>query len=178
MTKLTSLFLIIIFFLCLLVGIGIGVSVTPPPTPTPPPTSTPIECELLASILVLGIQDFDNEELYLESAWQVIILKTPLHEGDYIEVVMLPKYPLTPGQVTNPNHNKYLEPHDPIPFPRDYLENLYSFDLLNAIPLVNLSRGWDMKRFVEKTVGTQLTLLRESLNNQAYVGKLVCNKLR
>ena len=39
----------------------------------------------------------------------------------------------------------------------------------SIIPLVNLPRGWDMKRFVEETARTQLLLLRESGDD--YIGE-------
>jgi hypothetical protein len=39
----------------------------------------------------------------------------------------------------------------------------------SIIPLVNLPRGWDMKRFVEETARTQLLLLRESRDD--YIGE-------
>jgi hypothetical protein len=140
MTKLTSLLLIIIFFISLFVGIVIGVIVKPQdstPTPTTKISSEPIEP--IGIFLVLGVENFDDEVLSLESAWHVTINRTPLDGESYIEVVLVAKYPFAASQVTSTSQEIYLKQHPPIQFPRYYLDNLNSSELFNSIPVLNRS---------------------------------------
>lgn len=138
MSKLTSLFLIIIFFICLLVGVYIG-RIANPSTPETIPTLTPATNPsiTIGSILVLGMNNFEDEQIYLESAWVATINAISHDNGNQIEVVLVGLYPLSAGQLTSAKQSQYLIPHQPIVFPKAYLENLHAFELLNSIPILN-----------------------------------------
>lgn len=138
MSKLTSLFLIIIFFICLFVGIYLGGIAKSPDEPPPPILPEPSNGIIsIGSVLVLGMNDFEEEKIYLESAWLARISTISHTEGDRIEVLLVGLYPLSSGQVTNPTQTEYVVPHPPIEFPKAYLDNLSDFELLKTVPILN-----------------------------------------
>lgn len=142
MTKLTSLFLIIIFIVSLFIGIAVGVSVKVGQiTPTPTNTKPPITSKSIGSILVLGVTNFDDEEIYLESAWVVSISKYQAVTGNLVEALVVGHYPVAPGQsqMNDPNKKDLLSKHEPIVFPRAFLEDISNFNLLNSLPVIDLS---------------------------------------
>jgi hypothetical protein len=140
MTRLTSLFLIVIFLVCLVLGILGGFLLKPPPIQiTETPTFTPKVIDPVARILVLGVKNFEDEVLYLESVWQVTVLKTSNAAENNLEVILVARYPFSAGQGRKPWELQYLEPHPPIPFPSIYLDNLHAFELLNTNQLIKRS---------------------------------------
>jgi hypothetical protein len=137
MSKLTSLFLIIIFFISLFVGIIIGVTMNEAKTTaTPTQLITTPGIVQIGSVLVLGVNNIEDEIIYLESAWLASIRAKSNNEGNYIEVDLVGLYPLSVGQVTSPNQSQYTDPHPPIEFPKAYLDNLDARELLNTIPVL------------------------------------------
>lgn len=138
MSKLTSLFLIIIFFISLIVGIIIGGTVTEAQTTvTPSPGKSPDPSNTIGSVLFLGASSLEDEQIYLESAWIATINTSKDVGGNKIEIVLVAIYPSPPGEITPPNQNQYTTPHQPIMFPKDYLNNPKNFEPLHAIPVLN-----------------------------------------
>jgi hypothetical protein len=138
MSKLTSLFLIIIFFICLFVGIYLGGIVKPPDEPPPPILPEPSNGIIpIGSVLVLGVNNFEDEKIYLESIWLARISTNSDTKGNHVEVDLVGLYPLSAGQVTNPNQSQYVVPHPPINFPKAYLDDLNARELLNTVPILN-----------------------------------------
>jgi hypothetical protein len=125
MTKLTSLFLIIIFFLSVFIGITVGFTFKQGQvTPTPTSTTCSVSVDTVGSLIVIGVNDFNAEEIYLESAWFVTINRTQQASEILIEVLLVSAYPLTAGQNPSPSQAQYLEEHPAIVFPREFLNNL------------------------------------------------------
>jgi hypothetical protein len=140
MQKLTSLFLIIVFLIFLAIGILIG-GFFPggDRTVTPTVEETVITVIPTRTILVLGVNNFVDEEIFLESAWKVTIHQSYRRGVSYFDVVLESLYPVHSNPETYSNPDPYLTAHDPILFPRAYFENLKLFAPLYTIPAVNCS---------------------------------------
>jgi hypothetical protein len=139
MSKLTSLFLIIIFFVFLTLGIIIGGIVKPPPEETitpslPEPTNG---TTVLFTALVLGVNNFEDENIYLKSAWVATISSISDFEGNRIEAFLVGVYPMSPEQVTTQSQRQYIVPHPPIELPKSYLDNLFDTEILKTVPVLN-----------------------------------------
>jgi hypothetical protein len=179
MTRLTSLFLIIIFFLSLFIGITVGVTFKQgQKTPTPTTASSPIANETIGSLLVLGVNNFEDEEIYLESAWQVILSKTQRDGNETIDVVMVSIYPPANNKASEPNIRPYLEPHPPISFPKSYLEDLSVFNVLNRIPILNRSEIYFQDvivideyamNFIIELTNSEPVLPPDSINENSFI---------
>ena len=89
----------------------------------------------IGTLLVLGVNNFTDEEIYLESACGYYHPITQ-RGGKFPRCNLGRHYPVAVGQFPNSPQSKYLQPHAPIVFPRDYLNNLNDFQLLNTIPKV------------------------------------------
>lgn len=143
MNKLTSLFLIAIFFLSLCAGIVIGSSIVGGGGETLVATYTAVQAsstnQTLASILVLGVNGIENDVIYLESAWLITILQSEIEDQASLDVIMVALYPISSEQVSNPGQSIYVKPHEPIVFPKEYLGSMETIQLLNAVPLLNRS---------------------------------------
>ena len=135
MTKLTSVILIIIFAVSLIIGITVGISFeNAKTTPTPTVWTAPQTGHSIGTLLVLGVNNFTDEEIYLESAWLVTITQSHSDGGNFLDVILVGIYPGAPGGFSNSTQSEYLQPHAPIVFPRAYLNNLNAYQMLNTDP--------------------------------------------
>jgi hypothetical protein len=126
MSKLTSIFLILIFLVSLILGILLGGEVSPPdPTSTAP---VPISKNItISTVLVLGVNNFEDN--YLESVWIATLSRSQVNGENIIELILVSVYP-------GGGLDEFLTPHQPIPFPEAYLYNLEAFELLNSLPVL------------------------------------------
>ena len=134
MSKLTSIILIIIFIVSLIVGILIGITVDPePPDPTPwqPPDPSNI-----STVLVLGVNNFVDPEIYLESAWIATISQSRRNGEDFVALALVAIYPGSAQQFTDPELGEFLQPHEPMIFPKLFLSNPFARELLYSLPVM------------------------------------------
>ncbi|MEN8243015.1 MAG: hypothetical protein ABFS17_13945 [Chloroflexota bacterium] len=136
MSKLTSIILIIIFIVSLIVGVSIGLSVAPGEGSDPEPWSTPDTPNLISTVLVLGVNNFVDPEIYLESAWIVTISQSQRSGGNFIDLTLVAIYPGNAQQFTNPEQSEFLQPHDPMAFPKLFLGNPSARELLYSLPVM------------------------------------------
>lgn len=134
MSKLTSIILIIIFIVSLIIGITIGAIV--PDSGGETPTWQPPGPGNISTVLVLGVNNFVDPEIYLESAWLVTVSQTQRNGENFIDLVLVAIYPGTTQQFTNPGQNIYLERHNPMVFPKAFLTNLQAKELLYSLPVM------------------------------------------
>jgi hypothetical protein len=142
MSKLTSLFLIVIFLICLFIGIFLAEYIDPDnlettPTPTLTPTIPP-EIKI-DPVLILGMTNFEDEQIFLESAWHATFSSNSRDDGYQINIDLFAIYPPSAGSMTDSNLTQYHIAHPPIVFPKAYLDNLDVREFIKTNPLLNQS---------------------------------------